>query len=715
MIIGPGVDNRNKSNDCNVIGGNRYGPEEDDALGMVAGRLQRHKSGARAWCVVPVLFCLILGCYINSLNASWQYDDYGNIVHNTKVHASQWSWSQIKQSGSAGLESQIIGRPLAYLTFALNYKIGGLNVVGYHLFNLVVHLIASLFLYLFIRDSLNLPSLKERYAGQAVPIAVLATALWATHPIQVTAVTYIVQRMASMAGMFYIMVMYFFLKYRITGRTAYAVAAVIGGLCALLTKENTVMMVYAILLYDFLLLRGAGGLKSAKFIAWGAGLTLLLAMMGLLYTNFDLQQLVASYAIRPFTPVERLLTQPRVIFFYLGLLAMPMTSRMTLLHDIEISHNLWTPWSTAPAAAGVIICIAALGLFSRRSPLLAFSGLFFFLNHLIEGSFLNLEMIYEHRNYIPSMLIFLAPAIIAVKSFHYFRYRPSFQWMIAGGALLMLLSNSSVTIAYNRIFKTELSLWRHAVKRAPDLSLAHSNLGTAYWEQGVWDKARDEFFKAHSLDRYFNLFHKGVVLFNLGLYVSEQDGDYAQAAGHFLRAKSYYPQNNRIWYHLGIMQVAIGERIEALKTVSAAISRWPKKPELHYLSALIHLKGKSFTQAVQEADRALELNPDHGGALMVKAQCYKGKGEYGRAIEYWNGFMALEPKNLHGLIALIELYYQTKQFSAAQSYLDRFIRLQKDIPLDEVLATAVKTGAYGAYPVDAERITAIFKRLTAMK
>lgn len=682
---------------------------------MLTARLIRPISKNLTWCVVLLLCGVVLGCYLNSLNASWQYDDYGNIVHNTKIHMTQWSWAQLRQSLSAGLASQIVSRPLAYLTFALNYKIGGVSVLGYHLFNLIIHFIASVFLFLFIRDTLSLPALKGRYDGQAVAIATVAAVLWATHPIQVTAVTYIVQRMASMAGMFYIMVLYLFLKYRTTHRAAYGVAAGICGLCALLTKENTVMLIYALLLYEGLFLRKAGEVKPIKAVIWGAGFTLPLIVMGLLYTNFDLQQLVASYDIRPFTPFERLLTQPRVIFFYLGLIAMPMTSRMTVLHNIEISHNLWTPWTTAPAIAGVVLSIAALGIVTRKSPVIAFSGLFFFLNHLVEGSFLNLEMVYEHRNYIPTMLIFVAPAIAAVKSHQFFRYRPSFQWMIVVGTMVWVVSNSYTTSAYNRIFKTEFSLWQHTVRRSPDLSLAHSNLGSAYWQIGLNDRALAEFKKAYRLDRYHNTFHKGVVLFNLGLHASQQEGDYTKAEGFFSKAQVYYPQNQRIWYHLGLMQIAQGKRREALKTVSTATKRWPRNPELYYLSAMVRLKEGAFAQAIEDADHALKLNPDHGGALMVKAHSYKCEGEYERATAIWNHFMTLEPKNLHGIIALIELNFQDEQFAAALKLLDRFFKMQKGIPLDEVLATAVKTGEYGAYPVNADRIKVIFKRLASMQ
>ena len=105
-------------------------------------------------------------------------------------------------------------RPVSYFTFAMNYYFDGLDVFGYHVVNFFIHYIASVFLFLFIYNTLKLPVLEGRYERHAYSIALLATLFWAINPVQVMAVTYIVQRMASMAAMFYIMAMYFYLKGR---------------------------------------------------------------------------------------------------------------------------------------------------------------------------------------------------------------------------------------------------------------------------------------------------------------------------------------------------------------------------------------------------------------------------------------------------------------------------------------------------------------------
>ena len=111
-----------------------------------------------------------------------------------------------------GIDHDRILRPLSYLSFALNYKLGGMDVFGFHVVNFIIHYFSAVFLFLFIYNTLKLPRLKDQYENIAYPVALLATFFWALNPVWVTSVTYIVQRMASMAGLFYIMSMYFYLK-----------------------------------------------------------------------------------------------------------------------------------------------------------------------------------------------------------------------------------------------------------------------------------------------------------------------------------------------------------------------------------------------------------------------------------------------------------------------------------------------------------------------
>ena len=207
------------------------------------------------------LFCLILIIYSNTFDASWHFDDTNNIVENKPLHLTELSSENIKKTFFASWNGKgKLYRPIACLSFALNYYFGGTEVSGYHMVNLTIHFLAACFLFLFIYQTLNLPVLGSRYQSNAYFIAFLSTVLWAVNPIHTQAVTYVVQRMASMAGLFCIMSMFFFLKGKISTqkpiKTIHYISCCICGILALGSKENAIMLPMVLLVYDLFLIQG---------------------------------------------------------------------------------------------------------------------------------------------------------------------------------------------------------------------------------------------------------------------------------------------------------------------------------------------------------------------------------------------------------------------------------------------------------------------------
>ena len=199
------------------------------------------------------------------------------------------------------------------------------------------------------------------------------------------------------------------------------------------------MLPISILLYDIVLIQGATRDNLLRLLKYAWIPLTVLVLLVLLYAE-SVSAILNAYSVRPFTLAERLLTEPRILIFYITLLLYPIPSRLTLLHDIEISRSLFEPWTTLPALLAVgLFCLSAV-VMARRKPLLSYCMLFFFLNHLIEGTIIPLELIYEHRNYIPSMLFFVPIAVLMVRCLDYFSYRRSFQvfhgrWLCAASGL----------------------------------------------------------------------------------------------------------------------------------------------------------------------------------------------------------------------------------------------------------------------------------------
>jgi len=283
------------------------------------------------------LLIILLAIYSNSFYGDWHFDDFGNIVNNPHIQIKSFSWNEINNS-FYGMAQERLSRPLAYFSFALNYYFDGENVFGYHLVNFAIHYLAAVFLFLFIYNTLHLPLLREKYSSIAYPIAMLSTFFWAINPVHVTSVTYIVQRMTSMAALFYIMSMYFYLKFRTQDKFIYSIIyfilCIFAGIAAVLSKENAVMLPLCILLFDLILIQGLDKKAVKKFSKIILLPVAIIFVLGFIFTDFS--SVLGGYETRDFTMMQRLLTEPRIIIFYLSLLFYPIYSRLTLLYDIDL-------------------------------------------------------------------------------------------------------------------------------------------------------------------------------------------------------------------------------------------------------------------------------------------------------------------------------------------------------------------------------------------
>lgn len=446
---------------------------------------------------IAILLITVGVIYSNSFYSGFHYDDQVNIALNGKIYMMEFSWPYIKQSFFAGgrrgdIYHPVLYRPVAMFSFALNYFFNGQMSFGYHVVNVTIHLLATLFLFLFIRQTLLLPSLKDEYGKHSILIAFLATAFWATNPLQLQGVTYIVQRMTSMAALFSILAMWLWLKFRISNAKLQGYLALTGAIIATFlaigAKENALMLPFCILLYDLFFIQGITkqSVKRAGFIVGGfavAAFFITWALSGL--STFSFNQLSVGYGRREFTLIQRLLTEPRVFFFYLSLLFYPMSWRLCLIHDMPYSHAINEPITTIIALIVFFEIMAVCIWQAKKWPLLSFCILYFFLNHLIEGSIFPLELIYEHRNYLPATLLFVPVAILLIKAWHWCSNK-KVQYAIAGCAFFLIMNQCYVTYQQNEIWKSEKTLWLHNLEVNP-MPRAFFNLASTYYREGDWE------------------------------------------------------------------------------------------------------------------------------------------------------------------------------------------------------------------------------------
>lgn len=367
---------------------------------------------------IALITGVALAAYSNTFYVPFLFDDEANILKNPNIQIRVFTWERCMQLIGNTYKESI--RVFSYFTLTLNYYFGEFNVFGYHLVNFSVHIASGVFLYWFLMLTFNLPFLKEKYGSVSYKVALFTSLIFISHPIQTQSVTYIVQRMSSMAGMFYLLAMVLYVKGRLaTGNRQYVYfgAAGLTYLLGIFSKENVAILPLFILIYEFYFFQNLTISPKGKKILLAVALIVgLIALAGLVVWGkryYDL--IIEGYKIRDFTLEERVLTQFRVVLYYVTLLAYPHPSRLNLDYDFPISKTILDPPTTL---ISILIVGGLLGYSiwtAKKRPVLSFCILWYFGNLVIESSIFPLEMVFEHRLYLPAIGPFVLFSLSVVR------------------------------------------------------------------------------------------------------------------------------------------------------------------------------------------------------------------------------------------------------------------------------------------------------------
>jgi protein O-mannosyl-transferase len=643
---------------------------------------------------ILALAIILFSIYSNSFYCSWQFDDEPNITENPNLHLKKITPETIKDALFSNRNNPGFPyRPVACITLALNYYFGGLDVFGYHLINIFIHLISSIFLFLFIYHTLNLPSLKEKYATHSYSIALLATIFWAINPVQVQAVTYIVQRMASLAGMFFILTMYLYLKARMTASRKrsflFFAMSFVGFLLALGSKENAAMLPVVIFVYEALLIQE----DPFSFIRRNFSLmlivlvcTLLLGIGYLYFKGGNVFSFLEGYENRPFTLGQRLLTETRVVVFYLSLLLYPLTARLNIAHYFELSGSLIDPASTLFSILAVFLLIAFALYLARKRSLLSFCILFFFLNHVIESGIFSLEIAYEHRNYIPSMLFFLPISIGLIALIERYKTKKLMQFTLTAFITFVLIGFGHATYLRNFDWKNQKTLWSDSIKKSPDISRPYHNLGKYYHDSGHLEKALE--FYEQALEKRLNN-RKGelyVTYFTLGK-VRAKMKNYAQAESFFRQVIQIHPSFWPVYNDLGGVYDKQGKDDLAHQYLVKAFRLFPHAPVTNLNLGLHYLRKRCPEQAMHHLKRASDAREFRAKAVFYMAIAHKQKGRFGRAAVLFQEAIRESPRDIKAYLQLAEVYLKAGHKVRAIAETEKAVQL---IPNQDVFQKIIK-------------------------
>ena len=515
-----------------------------------------------------VLTCLI---YSNTLSVPFYLDDFHNIGENDAVKINSLSgpilWRAIT-------ESPIITRPVANLSFALNYLTSGDSKQGFHIINILIHFLTGILLFFFLRKTISLagPDVNMTSCGPA--IAFWSSLLWLVHPLQTQSVTYIVQRMNSMAAMFYLAALLLYVYGRtITSascRRMLLTGSCVMGLAALGSKEIAVTLPVIIFLYEWYFLQQLDMAWLKRKLPVLFGIVAVVTLFVFLVMDFKpMAYILNSYHFRNFTLMERLLTEPRVMLFYISLLFFPLPSRLSLDHDFLLSHTFFDPPTTVVAILFLAMLVWAAVRQARRRPLLSFSILWFILNLIVESSVLGLEIIFEHRLYLPSQFFFV-PFVSLL--FMRFPARQSKQLLLVVLTVLFCFW----TYERNEVWADRVVFLTDVVNKAPMKSRPHSNLGEAFYELNRIDEAIPCLKTAILLDPT-----DVEALYNLGNAMLANKNFYA-AITNYKAALRFSPGDPDIHNNLGYSLQSLGRYSEAIYHYRFALKLDPNHAQARF-------------------------------------------------------------------------------------------------------------------------------------
>ncbi len=571
--------------------------------------------------------------YFNGLDCGFVLDDGRWIAENLRIR-QLWPVGPVL-SGR---------RPTFDLSLAINYAFGGVDVLGYHAVNLLIHLVAGLSLYGIVRRTLLLDPFRNALGRSSAMLAAAVALLWTVHPLQTQSVTYLTQRSESLMGMFYLLTLYCLVRGAGPSRRVFWYAT--GVACCALGMGSKAVMVTApvvILLYDRVFLSSSFaealrrrwalylGLAGTWSVVWWTGVG-----RGVLSSSHRVATVGFSY--KGITPAEYAQTQFGVLVKYLSLSLWP---------DPLCLDYTWPVARTAAAIFFPALLVTALiggvvWAFLRR-PWLGFLGAWFFLILAPTSSVIPIkDPLFEHRMYLPLAAVVTLAVIVGRQALHrlaaYRSLSDSKRTLIS--VMVVLAIGGSLgygTIRRNEDYRDELTMWQDVVTKRPDNVRARYNLGSKLLEFDRVDEAAASLRAALKLDPHHILAH-----YNLGKCLA-RTGNADEAAQQYLEALRIDPNMADAHSDLGNVLARKGRSDEAIVHYREAIRANPQYIQAYYNLGAVLLGLQETDEAVEVLRQGAQVSPEAARIRFALGNAYAQQGEITEATREYRKTLQIQP------------------------------------------------------------------------
>ena len=629
---------------------------------------------------IAIMITIGVMAYANTFQSPFLFDDNDFIVNDYAIRMTELTWDNVKTAALEGIPAH---RYLPNISWALNYYFGQLNPFGYHLVNLCIHLLTGLFLFFLVKNTLHVYPGKMRDIHPEIP-AFFAALIWIVQPVGTQAVTYICQRMASMVALFYVLSLLFYVLARMSMRCApshrlkpclYFFLCALSAACAIATKENAGTLPLAIIIYEWFFFQELKSFRSRRQILWIGLFSMLFICIVFWYMGENpMNRILNSYSRRDFTLIERVMTEWRIMVYYISLFLWAPPGRLNLDHDYPLSLSPFNPPTTMIAFTALISLLALAVYMAKKDRLIAFCILWFFLTQATESTIIGIELIFEHRTYIPFMMTSLMFVLII--------FRVTGKRPCAYGILIALALVFSIwTFQRNHIWQDPVTFWSDILTKSKNKTRAYENLAFVYQQKDDWAKAVLYYKKAISIADTTKTANFSTYA-NLGAALLKQNRFY-DAVYYYSTALELKHATANILQPLAFALANIGELDAAKNHYLLALTIHPEdeaiKRELDALSLFL----SQFPDPNTQIRSLLFASPDNPALLLKQGDLYERQGQSEKAITVYQKADSLtyeEDEMLRRalLSRLAKLFAVTRQYESAIAVYRRLIRMAPD-------------------------------------
>ena len=653
-------------------------------------------------CSPLIIILIAFLSYFNTFSNAFHFDDYSYILHNVEFKIYDDIIKDIIRTCTNNEEFEkilypcfsightlenFLNRSIVLATLHLNHSLDGFNVFGFHVFNLLVHLLTSFLIFLFVKETLFINKhfkIMNKY-NLKLNIPLIAALLFAVHPINTQAVTYITGRTTALAVCFYMASFLFFIK-GIRQNLPYKILFFIFSMVFLIAGFGSKMIVltapvmFVIYFLFFVPLRATFLTRffKSRFARITIQTIVVLSPFGLIFISkfLDFEPEYFVYISEKLhailgTPIYFSATKPLIdklfflsamkkdaisssiylltefkiiVFFYIKMIFFPFNQNID--PDFPIAHGMTDPGVVLSLCA-ILLCLFASIYYFKKNRLISFGIFWFFVTLSLTSSVLPLtDLVVEHRLYLSSVgIVTIIPvflnSLISSNNTNLLKQLTYFVLLV----FLPIIVLSSLTVKRNFVWKNEKSLWSDAAEKSPRLSRPLNNLAEAYDKEGL-------------------------------AYGDKKN--YARAIEALNKAIAISPTGYKSFNNLGKIYGLLGKHESAIKNLKLALKYNPDYPIAHYnLGKVYELMGK-LDNAIDEHSAAFKKQGDFFEACFNLANLYDQKRQYKKALNTYLDCRRFKPSFPKIYFAIGNIFFKIGNLSKAIKNYSRSIELNNE-------------------------------------